>query len=255
MKAPIGIVAATRWEMKPWLSVSRSKPAGILEGNAQLFSGSVNGIPTVTIIGGIGMDSARRAAQNLWAAHKPAALLSVGFAGSLISDLKAGDFVIEGRAGGLDLAALGLGGNRVRVRIGHVASAKEVLETPRKKKIFREETGADAVDMEWEGVKAASRQAGVLCAAVKIISDTTEERIPLPRGLKRHQGLLTGSKVFVESLKDPLSLPKTIWFGARSARLSKSLAGFLSEFIALTAPLAERAGGSSSGKGRIKLCL
>jgi nucleoside phosphorylase len=255
MKPAIGIVAATRWEVKPWLSLSRSKAAGILQGNAPIFSALVNDTPVVTVIGGIGLDSARRAAENLLAAHKPAALFSVGFAGSLIPDLKVGDFVVEGRTAGLDLAALGLARERIKVRVGHVASAKEVLDTPRKKRVFHTETGADAVDMEWEGVKAACRQAGVLCAAVKIISDATEERIPLPRGLKKHTGLLTGSRVLAESLKDPFSLPKTIWFGARSSRLSKNLAGFIREFITLTVPLVERAGPGRNGKNHIKICL
>ena len=254
MKPSIGIVAATRWEIKPWLGISHSKAAAVLQGGVETYSALVGEVPVLTVIGGIGLDSARRAAENLLAGHRPAALLSVGFAGSLIPELKTGDFVVEGRTGGLDLAALGLGRDQIRVRVGRVASAKEVLDTPRKKQNFHEKTGADAVDMEWEGVKAACRQAGVLCAAVKIISDATNERIPLPRGLKKHTGFLSGSRVLAESLKDPLSLPKTIWFGARSSRLSKSLAAFVREFIILTAPLMERAGQGRHGKDHIKVC-
>jgi adenosylhomocysteine nucleosidase len=254
MSLPIGIVAATSWEVNPWLKVSDSRPQAILEGGVQAFSGSIGETQVFTVIGGIGMASAQRAAQALLAAHKPEALFSVGFAGSLAKGLKAGDFVIEGRAAGLDLAALGLGRSGIKIRVGRVASSKEVLETPQKKRIFHEQTGAAAVDMEWEGVKIACLRTGLLHAAVKIISDAADEQIPLPRGLRRHAGLLTGRRVFVEMMKDPLSLPETIRFGARSARLSRRLAEFLKEFITLTAPIIRRAAAGPPGRSQVRIC-
>jgi nucleoside phosphorylase len=254
MNAVIGLVAATQWEMKPWLSISRSKPTGHLPGGGEVFGGNLGETVVVTAIGGIGIDGAREATQCLLKAHKPDAIFSVGFSGALTPELKAGDFVIEGRDRGLDLVALGAGKETGWVHIGQIASAREALETPQKKKDFYAQTRANAVDMEWEGVKTAAREAGVLCAAVKIISDSAGEEIPLPKGLRRHTGHLSMKRVIQETLRDPFSLPKTIWFGNRSAKLSKSLATFLKEFVISTAPIVAKSENHSQGSDRVQTC-
>ncbi|HTV41539.1 MAG TPA: hypothetical protein VMF08_13235 [Candidatus Sulfotelmatobacter sp.] len=142
---------------------------------------SENNVPV--FLTGIGRENAEKAGQAYLAAHTPSLLLTCGFAGGLIAELKIGDVVFE-------IPASAAGGNEVFAEIrsklsaagareAKVFCADRIATTAADKKKLREETGADAAEMESGAIQALCRRQGIPCVTVRVISDTANEDLPL----------------------------------------------------------------------------
>jgi uridine phosphorylase len=140
-------------------------------------------------------------------ARAPQLVLTCGFAGGLNPDLKLGDVVFELTNALLPSSLSPQGGERVSARTGlrraEVAPATQAGEglsskllaagakpakffcadriatTAAEKKKLRDETGADAVEMESAAIHAVCAERGIPCAIVRVISDTADEDLPL----------------------------------------------------------------------------
>jgi adenosylhomocysteine nucleosidase len=132
---------------------------------------------------GIGRENAERATREFLATHKPSLLLTCGFAGGLTLDLKIGDVIFEfpvNRNAGDDAYAA------IRSKLA-AAGAKEtkiycadrIATTAADKKKLREDTGADAAEMESGAVHAVCSGHGIPCVTVRVISDTADQDLPL----------------------------------------------------------------------------
>lgn len=129
---------------------------------------------------GMGAASAREALALFWQRHGGdgiEAILGAGFAGALDPSLAAGALVLWGEPQWLGCARAALG---TPVRVGAVTSAPEPLETPRAKAQWARLTGAVAVDMETATVADFCREKGVPFLALRAISDTAREALPVP---------------------------------------------------------------------------
>jgi len=122
----------------------------------------------------------------------PELVLTCGFAGGLNPDLKLCDVVFEiSRSRGDETQIK----RERQPETPHVVSyeklvaagakpakffcADRIVITAAEKKKLRDETGADAVEMESEAVHAVCRERGIPCATVRVISDTANEDLPL----------------------------------------------------------------------------
>ena len=127
----------------------------------------------VAVCGGIGMQSARRAAEAVIALYHPAQLHSVGFAGALNKSLRVGDVfspavVIDARDG-----------SRYQLRggTGTLLTFMAVADATQKTKLAQAYSAA-AVDMEAAAVASAAQARGIPFAATKVISDELDFDMP-----------------------------------------------------------------------------
>ena len=166
-----------------------------LKEEAALFRKIAADKPDVAIIvTGVGRKNAEKSLREFLATHSPELVLTSGFAGGLNPDLKLGDVVFE-------VPSSSSRGDEAQTKTEkkleppHVgcyeqliaAGAKpakffcadRIATTVAEKKQLRAETGADAVEMESEAIHAVCRERGIPCAAVRVISDTAGEDLPL----------------------------------------------------------------------------
>ena len=129
--------------------------------------------------------------------YDPDLVLTCGFAGGLNPDLKLGDMVFEFTSRRNEFHE-----SQIKNEVGNLigdswnSSLRETLlaagakpakffcadriaTTAAEKKQLRDETGADAVEMESAAIHAVCAERGIPCATVRVISDTASEDLPL----------------------------------------------------------------------------
>jgi len=126
------------------------------------------------LITGIGRQNAEKSLREFLAGAVPHLVITGGFAGGLNPDLKIGDIVFESSDDHLrsKLSAAG-------AKPAKIFCADQVAITVAEKKKLRDETGADAAEMESAAIQAICAERGIPCATVRVISDTANEDLPL----------------------------------------------------------------------------
>ena len=170
------------------------------------------------LITGIGRRNAEKSAREFLAANAPELVLTCGFAGGLNPDLKLGEVVFEFSSRSR--------GNETQIQTGNksetpcvvsceqltAAGAKpakcfcadHIATTVAEKKTLRDQTGADAVEMESAAIHAVCRERGIPCATVRVISDTAGENLPLDfNQLSKPDKSLDYGKLFWAIAKSP----------------------------------------------------
>lgn len=154
---PVLVTFAVREEAKPFL---------------RAFAAVPHVRPLVTGMG------ARRARQSFLEAIRgtpPSAVLTCGFAGGLNPDLEHGTVVYDASRHfpvPWDLASAGA------VPGTFLCLDRVVVDTGEKRRL-REETGADAVEMESEAIRAECDECRIPSATVRVISDAAGDDMPL----------------------------------------------------------------------------
>ena len=138
---------------------------------------------------GQGAANAQRAARAALA-HGATALMSVGVAGALVPDLDAGDaivpaFVIDAHtARRIDCSAGWSSALRDRIKSackvsdGAILGVSDVLTSPTAKHAAANRYAAVACDMESAAIAAVAADAGAHFCALRIISDTYQDKLP-----------------------------------------------------------------------------
>jgi adenosylhomocysteine nucleosidase len=130
---------------------------------------------------GIGRANAEKATRAFLATHTPQLLLTCGFAGGLVPELKIGDVVFEiPNEGGNDgYAAVRAGLVKGGAKPGKIVCVDRIATTAKEKQKLREATGAVAAEMESAAVQAICGERGIRCVTVRVISDTANDDLPL----------------------------------------------------------------------------
>jgi adenosylhomocysteine nucleosidase len=155
------------------------------------------------LLTGIGAGNAGRTVRAAIEQHKTALLLTCGFAGGLNPELKPGDVLLETSDPGLRDRLIDAGAKPAKF-----LCATRIATTAVEKQELRRTTGADAVEMESEVIQNICRERGIPCAAVRVISDTASEVLPLDfNKLSRPDLSLDYGKLALAVVKSPGKIP------------------------------------------------
>ena len=126
------------------------------------------------VVTGIGRENAGRVARQVLDRHQPELVLTCGYAGGLDPHLAAETVVFDTEEEKLRARLLA-----AQARPARFHCADKVAITARDKAALREQTGADAVDMESAAIRELCRIRQIPAATVRVISDTAAEDLPL----------------------------------------------------------------------------
>lgn len=186
--------------------------------------------PGVSIlISGVGRQNAEKSLREFLAggAGMPDAVFTCGFAGGLDTGLKIGDVIFETLDERLRASLVAIGAKPVKF-----FCADRIAITVAEKKKLREETGADAVEMESAVIHAVCAERGILCATVRVISDTANEDLPLDfNALAKPDKNLDFGKLFLAIARSPGKISALMELQKKTKFAAEQLAGVLARII------------------------
>lgn len=177
---------------------------------------------------GMGVRNTERNFQNLIAEQRPALVLTCGFAGGLRPDLVCGA-VLFACAPAIELqpALLAAG-----ARPGRFFCAPKIAATIQEKRLLREETGADAVEMESAIIADLCRRESIACCTIRVVLDTAEEDLPLDfNQLMTSDYRIDYLKLTLALARAPHKIGSLVQFGKRSAFAARKLAEVLQQVL------------------------
>ena len=206
------------------------------------------GHPVSILLTGIGRQNAEKSLREFLAFHSPELVLTCGFAGGLNPDLKLGDVVFEipSSSSRLESAQIEIGEKLEPIYIGCyeqlIASGAKpaifycadcVATTAAEKKKLRDETGADAVEMESAAIHAVCAEFSIPCATVRVISDPANEDLPLDfNALAKPDKSLDYGKLFGAIAKSPGKIGALMELQKKTKFAAERLAEVLANAIA-----------------------
>lgn len=238
----IVVTFAMASEFAPWRRVRGFQRKTL--GSVEVFVASVTGAEVTAVITGIGRERAGNAAAAILrsAASQIHACISAGLGGALRPDWKIGDVVAARRvianlknrantigerlcAPGLLAAAEALGAKPVG---GFLTSDYAVARAEDKRELA---SRADVVEMESFDVVSTAIANGVPAAAIRAISDSDDEDLPLDMNRVFVEGRVSAPRVFHEVARHPGSIPGLVRLGRNSKKAAESLAAFLDSYV------------------------
>jgi adenosylhomocysteine nucleosidase len=175
------------------------------------------------LLTGIGRQNAEKSLRGFLAANSPKLVLTCGFAGGLNPDLKLGDVIFETSDETLRAKLLGAGAKQLKI-----FCADRIATTVAEKKKLRDESGADAVEMESAAIHAVCRERGIPCTTVRVISDTASEDLPLDfNALSKPDKNLDFGRLFLAIAKSPGKIPALMQLQKKTKFAAEQLARVL----------------------------
>ena len=149
--------------------------------------------------------------------------MSVGFCGALDPELGIGDIVVSGE---------GFRGPSDRFVQAEILTADRVAVTSEEKRRLRQSTGAAVVEMEAAAVAEKARTWGLPFRAVKAVSDTADEDLPLDFNQYRDRdGRFQTRRIAGAALFHPfVTLPGLLRLNRNCRRAAESLGAFLADY-------------------------
>lgn len=143
---------------------------------AAVFRKLAAGNPQIRIcLTGMGAQNAQRSLISLLARDRPQAVCTCGFAGGLSPQFSFGTVLFNADPGMPICAPLLESG----AHPGRFHCSERVVSTAKKKEELWKMTGADAVEMESQPIRAICAKEKIPSATVRVILDTAEEDLPL----------------------------------------------------------------------------
>ncbi len=249
---PVGLVVAVGEEAQAILTSLLPRTRGHL-GRFPFWRGPMARREVAMVQCGPGLDRAREAARLLVERQNPRILLSVGMCGGLVPGQQTGDILVASKilTGGeplvVDPRVLAVA-QRVAVEfheLGRIpekgttikgyrcaeavlVSRDQVLTTAARKKAEAAASGAEAVDMESSAVAGVAEEAGIPWCAVRVISDTVHEDLPLDfNRFMDSSGQPQRLKIFMKGLLNPRLMARLMAMEKTTRDIGRVLVRFL----------------------------
>jgi nucleoside phosphorylase len=180
------------------------------------------------LLTGIGRENAERTLHAALKRSPPQLVLSCGFAGGLNPFLTTGTVVFSSdEDAGLTPALLAAGACPIRFHC-----AQRVAVTVEEKRALWEATGADAVEMESQIIRAICRAHEIPSATIRVISDAANENLPLDFNvfMTADQKMNYG-RLAVALFGSPAKIPSILRFQRQLQLAAKNLARVLARVI------------------------
>lgn len=137
-------------------------------------------------VSGAGRKAAAHATEAVLSGHRPPLVISAGFCGGLVPELRRHDLVAvqsvvdeQGNRIDLDLPfEPGELAGRQTVMTGTLLTVDAIVDRPEQKRQLGQTRGAIAVDLETFAVAQVCRERGVPCLGIRIVSDAVDEELP-----------------------------------------------------------------------------
>ena len=187
------------------------------------LAGERNNLKVILV--GMGKRNAQQAIRAELAMDRPRVVLTCGFAGGLSPELAMGTVVFAADPEtGLEPALLAAGAKPVRFHC-----AERVTATIEEKRALWKSTGANAVEMESEVIRATCRKEKIPSATVRVILDSANEDLPLDfNQLMTADQKLSYGKLAVALAKSPGRVGALL----RLQKQTRGAAGNLAEVLA-----------------------
>ena len=176
------------------------------------------------LVTGMGEQNASDSIRAAFASRQPRLVMTCGFAGGLTPDLKQGQIIISTKDARLNELLTEEGAKSVRFHC-----AARVAATAEEKRLLRQETGAEAVEMESKAICNICEENGVPSATVRVVLDEAEQDLPLD-----FNRVMTGKLeidyflLAIALFRRPRLIPPLLRFQMQA----RSAAGRLAEFLA-----------------------
>ena len=200
-----------------------------VEREAAAFKGLASARPRVRVlVTGMGRDNAARSVRAALAGQRPKLVLTCGFAGGLNPDLATGTVVYAADAEtGLGPLLLAAGARPARFHC-----ARQVACTAASKRAAWAATGADAVEMESQAIRALCLEQNIPSATVRVILDSVSEDLPLDFNLlMTPDQRLDIVKLTLALMKSPAKAGALLRLGRQSRSAARKLADVLASVV------------------------
>lgn len=240
---PIGIFAATRWEIDAVLQAFPSYDVRSVNG-ISYWVGCAGGSPCWVVRTGIGPRKAENAVRTIMTAAPLSAIISTGFACALneagIGDVLIGTDIYCRTSSGYDLvrscdseliaeAIHSAKESGVESVSGRFISVAQVVCRSHEKQAIARSSGAIGLDMESVALAMAARDADVPFAVIRTVSDRRDEDLPLDFNLfLRPTGWIAG---VVACLSNPSSFAGLSRLRAQSRIAATQLSRFHKRYV------------------------
>jgi nucleoside phosphorylase len=183
---------------------------------------------TRVLVTGMGQQNAESSIRAAFAIRKPGLVLTCGFAGGLAPELRTGQIVFSTKQDGLTKSLAESG-----AKSATFFCASRVAGTSEEKRLLRQRTGADAVEMESEAICNFCQAQEVPSAIVRVVLDEAQENLPLDfNRVMTAKFEIDYVRLAMTIVGRPGLIPSLLRFQKQARHAAERLAEFLDKVIA-----------------------
>lgn len=191
-----------------------------------LLFGKVGERDVALVHTGVGAGNCNERLEILLHKAKPQFVITSGFAGAVVDQLRVGDLILAENFSEPNL--LGLAKEILRdqnARPAKLFTSTSIIDSIEERNEIARKSDAAAVDMETGAIVAVCSAHGMPLLSLRAISDSPSEPFPAPMSilfdLERQR--TNYSRLFVYLLRHPMTISRLLWFSGEIARARTAL--------------------------------